>query len=95
MGAFSLGGSFGYAASGTPQVNPLASNVKTMTVTNNGPVWDSSTNVKGGAMASPGDEYHTRLVGWFWPFGSLADHCTIYDKRRQSLKEGASHDVPI
>ena len=39
-GVFSLGGSFGYAASGTPQVNPLASNVETMTVTNNGPVWN-------------------------------------------------------
>ena len=38
-GTFSLGGSFGYSASGTPQVTPLATNVETMTVTNNGPVW--------------------------------------------------------
>jgi len=46
-GVFSLGGSFGYAASGTPQVSPLASNVETMTVTDNGPVWDSSTIITG------------------------------------------------
>ena len=46
-GVFSLGGSFGYAVSGTPQVTPLASNVEKMTVTDNGPVWDSSTIITG------------------------------------------------
>jgi len=40
-GTFSLGGSFGYAASGTPQVTPLADTVQSLTVTEDGPVWGS------------------------------------------------------
>ena len=42
-GTRNLGGSFGYAASGTPGLTPLANNIESMTVTDNGPVWDSST----------------------------------------------------
>ncbi len=38
-GITSLGGSFGFSASGTPQLVPLASGVENMTVTDNGPVW--------------------------------------------------------
>ena len=38
-GTFSLGGSFGYAASGTPVLSPLTNSVQTITVTSNGPVW--------------------------------------------------------
>ena len=40
-GTFSLGGSFGYTASGTPQVTPLADTVQSLTVTEDGPVWGS------------------------------------------------------
>ena len=40
-GTFSLGGSFGYAASGTPQVTPLTDTVQSLTVTEDGPVWGS------------------------------------------------------
>ena len=52
QGTFSLGGSFGYAASGTPVVTPLASNIETMTVTNNGPAWNASTIVAGVTMSA-------------------------------------------
>ena len=38
-GINALGGSFGYAASGTPQLTPISTSVEPMTVTNNGPVW--------------------------------------------------------
>ena len=40
-GINALGGSFGYAASGTPQVTPLADTVQSLTVTEDGPVWGS------------------------------------------------------
>jgi methionine-rich copper-binding protein CopC len=39
QGTFSLGGSFGYAASGTPAPSLLPNSVQSITVTSNGPVW--------------------------------------------------------
>ena len=41
-GIFSLGGSFGYAASGTPVLSPLSNAIETIAVTSGGPVWGSS-----------------------------------------------------
>ena len=38
-GMTSSGGSFGYAATGTPTLVPLPTGVQTITVTDNGPVW--------------------------------------------------------
>jgi len=50
-GTFSLGGSFGYAASGTPVLSPLPSTIQSITVTSNGPVWGSSN---GPSVIGPG-----------------------------------------
>ncbi len=41
QGIFSLGGSFGYAASGTPVLSPLTSAVQTIAVSNSGVTWGS------------------------------------------------------
>nr|WP_210420245.1 Ig-like domain-containing protein [Aquisphaera giovannonii] len=40
-GVFSLGGSLGYATTGTPQLAQLYGGIQGMTVTDNGPVWQS------------------------------------------------------
>jgi hypothetical protein len=53
QGTLSLGGSFGYAASGTPVLSPLANSIEVITVTNNGPVWGSS-GTSGSASPSGG-----------------------------------------
>jgi hypothetical protein len=44
-GQSSTGGTFGYAASGNPVLTALKSTVQTLTVTDNGPVWESAGNV--------------------------------------------------
>ena len=38
-GVNSLGGSFGYAASGTPTTAPLIDGIQTQAITDDGPVW--------------------------------------------------------
>jgi hypothetical protein len=67
QGTFSLGGSFGYAASGTPQLSPLTSAIQSISVTSNGSAWGSigassnsistnaSTNIPLGTLSSVTD----------------------------------------
>jgi PKD repeat protein len=105
QGTFSLGGSFGYAASGTPQLSPLASAIQTITVTSNGPAWGSSgsgstdaisgggsTDVVLGALPSAADPATSNGSGTKSSL-KLSGGAGISTTARQTVSLGTSQDV--